>query len=79
MVIPAAEFIEEAADSLATIDTWAKEDQMKELHGFGDERAIAIGATGLSKDFMIGYELGVQTARVLISMNVAAVEAKVDL
>lgn len=84
MVSPAAMYIECAADALVTCQApcppdWLRKSQMKELTSFGDVRAQALGATGLSDDFRKGYELGLTTMRVLLMGNLAAVQAKVDL
>lgn len=73
MTSPSVMFIEMAADRLKTVPDWLALSQRKELQTFGDYRAKAIGATGVSDDFIRGYELGLSTARVIISMSVAAV------
>lgn len=57
-------YIEMGADELKATGTSPEE--IKELEEFGDQRAIALGATGLSTDFRIGYELGLATARAWI-------------
>jgi hypothetical protein len=67
MQSPAAMFIESAADSLKTVSKWLRESQLKELQSFGDTRAQALGATGVTPDFQKGYELGLQTARTIIA------------
>jgi hypothetical protein len=82
MVIPAAMFIEMAAEALvqgAEGDAAAIADEKKELHAFGDSRAQSVGATGVSSDFTIGYLLGLETARVLLAVNPKAVQAGVSL
>jgi hypothetical protein len=71
MQIPSAMFIESAADSLKAGKTAGHDDQQRELSEFGDVRAQAIGASGLSNDFRRGYELGLETAREMIFTNVA--------
>jgi hypothetical protein len=77
MQIPAAMFIESAADSLAKLSENIKVDQEKELSSFGDVRAQAIGASGLSKDFTTGYALGLQTARTLLFLNMTLRKARI--
>jgi hypothetical protein len=72
------EVIEEAADSLATLSPFIRTAQRKELHSFGDQRAQDIGASGISKDFQIGYELGLQAARQFLAGDPEAVIAKVN-
>jgi hypothetical protein len=79
MVVPAAMFIEIAADSLKSVPEWIAEAQRKEMQSFGAARAIAIGATGLSPDFMLGCELGYAVMRVLLAGNLPSVQAGVDL
>lgn len=69
MLSPAAMQIESAADCLKDVSTFVRISQLKELRSFGDVRAQAIGATGLSDDFKKGYELGLQTARVVLMMS----------
>lgn len=64
LTIPAAMFIESAADALPKLEKWIRDDQQKELSSFGDVRAQRLGATGLSDDFRKGYELGLQVGRV---------------
>ena len=49
--------------------------QVKELAEFGDARARELGASGLTKDFTLGYELGLATARALLSQS-GAVHSK---
>ena len=79
MVSPAVMFIETAADSLKDRQPWLVASQLSELQSFGDERAEEIGATGLTDDFKKGYELGLQTARVLLMGMPAAVLNKVEI
>jgi len=69
MTIPSVMFIEAGADSLPTLDPATKQAQIKELVSFGDERAKRLGATGLTGDFSIGYQLGIETARAMQSMG----------
>lgn len=69
MQAPPAMNIEMAADSMKNLNEFVRESQMKELNSFGDARAQAIGATGLSEDFKKGYELGLQTARSVLLMS----------
>jgi hypothetical protein len=69
MQIPAAEFIEAAQDMLPELDPSVRKDQRRELH-------VAIGEE--PEDFVRGYELGIQTARVLLMANPKAVAAGVD-
>lgn len=78
MQIPAAMFIESAADSLKTLTDFVRKDQQKELSSFGDVRAQAIGASGLSDDFRKGYELGLQTARTVVAGSAALIIKGVD-
>lgn len=74
MISPAVMFIEMGADGLKSVPEWLAKSQLKELKSFGDVRAIQIGATGLSEDFQKGYELGLATARAVISMSPAAIK-----
>lgn len=67
MLVPAAMHLEAAADMLKSVPQWVRDDQQKELSCFGDARAQALGASGLSDDFRKGYELGIQTARAIIA------------
>lgn len=60
-VSPPAEIIETALDDLKSSDTEMRESQQSELHS-------ATGKT--STDFARGYELGLQTARMMIARNV---------
>lgn len=74
MQVPAAEYIESAADSYDKLPQWVQMDQQRELESFGDARAQHFGATGLSDDFRLGYSLGLQVARVLQAMTPGAKE-----
>ena len=78
MVIPAAMFIEMAASALPGVPPDAADAQRKELQSFGDTRAQRIGASGLSSDFVRGYELGLQTARAYLAGVPAVVEGRLD-
>jgi hypothetical protein len=72
MLAPPAELIEIAADELREdeLDEAIRIQQLKELHT----------ASGRDcEDFEKGYELGLQTARVWLRGNLAAVQAKVEL
>jgi hypothetical protein len=70
MITPSAELIEQAADSLVRMTPDERGGQVKELlHGFGEGRAQGMGASGLSDDFVLGFELGLQVARTFISMT----------
>jgi hypothetical protein len=69
VVYPAAGTIEMAADSLKSLSSTARERQHKEL---------TCAMPDVSEDFQAGYELGLQTARVFLSGNPAAILAKVS-
>lgn len=58
MVVPAAMDIEMAVDSLPKIDERVLADQARELH-------CAVGDT--TPDFVGGYQLGIQTARLMLA------------
>ena len=58
--VPAAMFIESAVDMLKEADPRTMQDQRKELH-------VAVGDK--SEDFIQGYELGLQTARVCVMLT----------
>ena len=73
MLSPAAMFIESAVDNFKTVPEWLRKSQLSELQSFGDKRAQDFGASGLSDDFKKGYELGLQTARVIIAGSAALV------
>lgn len=63
MTIPNAEMIEAANDQLSKIDAAHMQQQRAELHS-------AVGDA--SQDFILGYELGLQTARVFLEGYPAA-------
>jgi hypothetical protein len=67
MQAPPAGLIEQAADEIVDVNQEIRGAQLHELLSFGDQRAKAIGASGVSGDFIRGYELGIQTMRVMIS------------
>jgi hypothetical protein len=78
MLSPSVMMIESAVDSFGNVPQWLKDSQQKELTSFGDVRAQKLGATGLSDDFRKGYELGLNTARVVLAMSAALVLKGVD-
>lgn len=63
MLSPPAMFLEAAQGQLSLRPSWLVESQLHELRGFGDQRAKQIGASGLSTDFIKGYEFGLEVAR----------------
>lgn len=74
MMSPAVMMIEIALERMVKPDylpEWLKESQRKELKSAGDTRVQKIGATGLSEDFVLGYELGLATARTVLAMSPA--------
>lgn len=66
MQAPNAEQIETAMDQLkgTAVPEWIRESQKKELHSAGPEGYA-------TNDFANGYELGLQTARVVIAQSMA--------
>lgn len=70
MQSPPVMFIESAVDTFKSLPDWIRQSQQRELTSFGDVRAQEFGANGLSNDFRKGYELGLQTARVVIMGSV---------
>lgn len=78
MLAPAAMFIESAADSLPSVSDFIRTSQLKELTSFGSARATQLGADGLSHDFVIGYQLGLQTARAVLAQSGTLVMKGVD-
>lgn len=67
MIAPNVEMIEEAAGQIGQLPISLAGAQLRELGAFGAERAKEIGAAGLSVDFQIGYQLGLQTARSILA------------
>lgn len=63
-------FIEAAIDQLPSLSEFVREDQLKELGSLGDVRAQKAGASGVTRDFQAGYQLGLQTARVILQGSV---------
>jgi hypothetical protein len=78
-IAPSVMLIEVAATQLVSLPPMARASQLRELQNFGEVRARSLGATGLSPDFRLGYELGLQTARMYLSMNPVAVQAGIKL
>lgn len=69
MLSPAVMFIESAIDWMKKSDympDWLRQSQIKELNSLGDARAKSVGASGLTEDFRVGYELGLATARTIL-------------
>jgi deoxyxylulose-5-phosphate synthase len=71
--VPSAEMILTAADSLKKLSISFREDQIRELEKCGPFLAKGLGTTELSIDLKIGYELGLQTARIMIAERIMEV------
>lgn len=74
MVVPSGMMVRIAADQLADQEyrkahAWVWPDQKKEVEG---------EIPSASDDFKAGYELALQVARVYLSLDPAAAQAKVD-
>lgn len=72
MIIPAAMNIEAAVDSMATVAAEMKADQTKELvAAMGAQTTKKLGVRfPPSGTFITGYQLGLQTARMLLAGSV---------
>lgn len=72
MVIPAAMNIETGFDALAYVEKRWLDDQEKELRaGVGASSAEKLGvAYPLSREFVQGYQLGIETARAIVAGSV---------
>lgn len=66
MIIPAAMNIYSGADMLKKMDPRSRELQRREFAVIGDARAREYGASGLTEDLTVGYELGLATARAIL-------------
>lgn len=76
MMAPSAMLIEAAAQSVKGSDNGEiLVQQDRELTAFGGKRAQALGASGLSDDFRLGYMLGLATARTALRMQPRIVQA----
>ena len=69
MQIPPAIAIETARDELTELEPRVRLGQRKELH-------VAVGEE--SEDFVRGYELGLQTQRVMLETSGAAIAAGLE-
>ena len=74
MIVPSVMFIEMGLDGLKQTPDWIKADQLKELESLGDERIQQAGASWFTSDFQVGYQLGLATARTVISESFAAIK-----
>jgi hypothetical protein len=77
--IPAAMQIESAIDGFKYLPQNVRTDETTELLEVGERAVCEIGASGLSGDLIIGYLLGLETARVMLASTPQAVEAGVKL
>jgi hypothetical protein len=75
MLSPNASQIETAVDTLMSVSNFVRESQQKELtSAMGAPTLEKIGSTyPLTHDFRLGYELGLQTARIVIAESVALI------
>jgi hypothetical protein len=80
MQIPAAEQIEGAADSITTLSDFVRTDQLAELReAMGADTIKKLGAPlTTSDDFNIGYTLGLQVARTMLSNSAKLAIAGID-
>ena len=83
MEAPGVMFIEMAQDWLKELKedpqrAWLFESQQRELTSFGEERLRQLGASGLTDDVRIAYELGLQTMRALVKTSAVAQSIKLD-
>lgn len=74
MIAPSAMFIESAMDQLKSPDTFAGHEWVTPTQ----HKELLCAVPTASNDFSMGYELGLQTARVLLSGMPAAVLNKVS-
>lgn len=81
MVVPAAMQIESAVDMLKDVRADVKTSQRLELlTAIGADTASRLGVTyPVLKDFLDGYELGLQTARVMMLGSAELAVKGVDL
>jgi hypothetical protein len=75
MNIPSVSFIEMAIDSLKTLPEDVRNQQTNELVMLGPERVDRLGAH-LGDDFEKGYELGIQTMRIMILLMAPGMDAR---
>lgn len=78
MIIPEVTHIEAAADLLKTLPIEVRQRELEELREFGTLAAQKLGARGMNPDFMLGYLLGLQTARVWLAEHPAAVASGME-
>lgn len=78
MIIPAAMHIEAAIDSLKKQLPNVRISEMSELTEVGSARVQAIGARGMTADLLIGYVLGIETARTWLALDPKASAAKLE-
>jgi hypothetical protein len=79
-MIPAAENVEGAADSLRTLPDRVKQDQRKELlEAIGQDTAGKLGLSWpVSEEAVTGYQLGLQTARMILAGSAELIRKGVD-
>lgn len=75
MIAPATMFIETAIDELKSPETFAGQEWVLQAQ----RKELECAVPNVSDDFRAGYELGVQTARVLLAGMPAAVFNKVSI
>lgn len=78
MIIPKVEQIAAAGTLLKTLPISTKQAELEELREFGTLAAQKLGARGMNPDFMTGYLLGLETARVWLADNRTAVALGVE-
>ena len=80
MIVPAAMNIESAVDMLKDVPAEVKTDQRLELiSAIGADTATKLGITyPVPKEFLVGYELGLQVARVMLLGSAALAIKGVD-
>ncbi len=82
MKVPSMMFIESALARLKegkrTTDPQSIVPELRELRLLGDARIQNLGASGISTDFEIGYLVGLETARIIVSGSMKLALAKVN-
>lgn len=80
MVIPAAMFIESAVDALDAVSQEVDMDEAKELRcAMGADKAEKLGIDfPINQQFILGYQIGLQTARIMMATSIALLKAGVN-
>lgn len=78
MIVPNAKTIELAIEGFKGLPGHIRKSQVIELMKIVEPEAAAMGIRGFDTNFVLGYQLGLQTARTLLEKSIPLILAEID-